>query len=419
MALPGVENTVPDAAQRTSFRSSWTQPEGMGPAMIIEGKIVDVNMVLWTVDVVSQFDNKWYLNVQVASPYLHFKRGEGIYVVPEIGAKCHVCIPSDGPPPFVLDFIMPQESLLDATTDDAPVGTESPTNSTFAGGRLAAKPGDIVARGRDGNFMILHRGGVLQIGATELAQRIYIPLQNLITDISQNYRHYNTGGSIQWFLAAGESETNPSTIRKDTYRLLAGDARATIRVAYGTLKDIVAEPPDGATSELSELGIGTSEDGPVVMEVVIAPDGFAPDTGTPDGSTPEQTVLRYLFDKKGNVFLRSEGSVLLKIRKKLRIVSDDNIDIVGKKNFSLKVTKTARIDGGDLLELNGKVVKINGGTRDCAHIGAVVECQITIPWISTPAAIGVPVSILPINPVTGQPHTIKGTIISGNSKVLV
>lgn len=418
--LPGVEhNSVADPSQRTAFRSSWSQPEGVAAATIIEGKIIDVNPTLWTVDVFSQFDQKWFLNVQVSSPYMHSKRGEGIFAMPEIGAKCHVCIPSDGPPPFVLDFIMPQESILDATTPDAPEGTEGATNSTFAGGRFRAKPGDIIMRGRDGNFVVLHRGGVLQIGASELAQRIYIPLKNLISDISQNYRHYNTGGSINWFIASAESESNPPTIKKDTYRLLAGDARATIRVAYGPLKDVVPEPKNGATSDLSQLGIGIGEDNPIVLEVVVAPEGFGADSGNPDADTPKQTVLRYFFDKNGNAFLRSEGSVLLMTRKKLRIVSHDNIDITTKKSFSLTVEETTRIDGGDLLELTAKITKINGGSKPTAHVGAIVECQITIPLVTTNAIPGQPCLIPPINPLTGQPQVLKGTIVTGNPTVLI
>jgi hypothetical protein len=417
--LPGVEHgSSPDPAQRTAFRSSWTQPEGVTGAMIIEGKVVDVNTTLWTVDVISQFDQKWFLNVQLASPYQHSNRGEGIYVVPEIGAKCHVCIPSDGPPPFVLDFIMPSESIPDATTEDAPNGTEGSSSSTFAGGRVKAKPGDIIMRGRDGNFIILHRGGVLQIGASELAQRIYIPLKNLICDISQNYRHYNSGGSHNWFIASAESESNPPTIHKETYRLLVGDARATIRVAHGPLKDVVAEPADGATSDLNQLGIGVGNDNPIVVEVVIAPDGFGPDSGTPDKDTPDQTVLRYFFDKKGNAFMRSEGSVLLMTRKKLRVHSEDSIDITTKKSFSLTVKNTTKIDGGSLLELTGKITKINGGSKPVATVGSVVEVSILLPLIGAPAVPGTPVVIPPINPTTGQPQVLKGTIISGNPTIL-
>lgn len=416
--LKGVENgSTPDATQRTAFRSTWTQPEGLVSSMVIEGKVVDLNPTLWTVDVISQFDQRWYLNIQVGTPYLHSKRGEGIFVMPEIGAKCHVCIPSDGAPPFVLDFIMPQESLLDSG-ESSQDGVEASTNSTYAGGRNLAKPGDITMRGRDGNFITLHRGGVLQIGASELAQRIYIPLQNLVSDISQNYRHYNTGGSVNWFVASGESESNPPTIRKETFRLLAGDARATIRVAVGQLKDTVAEPQGGATSDLNQLGIGVGDDNPIIVEVVIAPEGFGADNGSPNGDTPGQTVLRYFFDKQGNAFLRSEGSVLLMTRKKLRVVCEDNIDITTRKSFTLTVANTTRIDGGSLLEMTAGVIKFNGGSKPLAHVGAVVDVHITVPLISTPAAPGSPVSILPINPVTGQPQVLKGVIISGNPTLL-
>lgn len=270
-------------------------------------------------------------------------------------------------------------------------------------------------RGRDGNFVILHRGGVLQIGATELAQRIYVPLQNLVTDISQNYHHLNTGGSINWFLAAGESETNPPTILKETYRLLAGDAKATIRITKGLLKDFVPEPPAGAGSDLGQLGIGTSQ--PIVWEVVIAPDGFDAESGAIDSSTSKKTTLRYFFDEGGNAFMRCEGSVLLVIHNKLKLSVSDTIEIGTKKSFTLTAATTGRIDGGKSLELTAGVTKINGGTKPIATVGSLVEVRITVPLVGTSVAGG-PVTIPPINPVTLQPQTIKGTVISGNSTIL-
>lgn len=103
-------------------------------AHIYEGKVVDLNMNLWTVDVISQFDQRTYPNVQVSSPYMHSDRGSGIYVMPEIGAKCHVCVPSDGPPPFVLDFIMPQEGMARPDIPDQGDGALQPnTDATFSG----------------------------------------------------------------------------------------------------------------------------------------------------------------------------------------------------------------------------------------------------------------------------------------------
>src|SRR5688572_9587611 len=274
-SLPGVQTySEPNPGERSTFRSSWTQPEGAVGAHIMEGQVVDINLVNWTVDVVTKFDQKYYLNIQVSSPYAHFNRGEGFYAMPDIGAKCHVCIPSDGPPPFVLDFIMPQETI-DGASEDAPDGTDGgkggvtqeATAASFAGGRRRAKPGDIGITNRDGSFVRLHRGGVLQIGSTELAQRLYIPLQNLISDISQNYEHQNTGGSINCFIAQGESSSNPPTVCRHTYRLLANDAKATVRVAIGKVSDVISEPDVETRSDLSQLGFGGASQ-PTVCEVI-------------------------------------------------------------------------------------------------------------------------------------------------------
>lgn len=417
MPLPGVGPTsAPDPLQRSSFRTSYFQPEGVVGAIIIEGVVIDINLTLWTVDVASKFDQKQYFNIQIGSPYLHSNFGEGIYVMPDLGAKCHVCIPSDGPPPFVLDFIMPAETIPQAGPQD--ISSDSSSDSTFAGGRSRAKPGDIYIKGRDGNFVILHRGGVLQVGCSELAQRVYIPLQNLVTDISQNYRHYNTGGSINWFLASGESETNPSTIHKETYRLLADDEKASIRVSIGPAKDFVAEPSNGANSDLNQLGIGTGSNNPIVFEVVLSPEQFGADKGSLEKDTSKETKLRYFFDKKGGAFLRSEGSVLLHVRKKLRIVAQDNIDISTNKSFTLTAKSTGRIDGGDSLDIRGKVTKINGGSKPVATVGSIVEVRLTLPLTGMPAAIATPVVIPPIDPISGMPVVLKGVIVSGNPTIL-
>lgn len=413
-----------DPLQRQPFRAPYVQPEGLVGAHILEGKVVDINLKLWTVDVVSQFDQRTYLNIQIASPYLHSNRGDGIYVMPEIGAKCHVCIPSDGPPPFVLDFIMPAEGV-DSGGDDQGAGEQEPSNTSgFPGGRVRPKPGDIYIKGRDGNFVILHRGGVLQIGSTELAQRIYIPLQNLVTDISQNYRHYNSGGMEGWYLASGDSETNPPAIRRDVYRLLVGDERATIRVTKGRAKDFVTavDGDEIIGQELIGMGSVSSKDNPLIYEVVIAPEGFEPDTGAVNGDTAKATKLRYVVDKEGNATLAADGGVFLYTRKKLRIVAQDNIDIVTKKNFSLTVEETTSINGGKLLELRGKVIRLNGGSLPIATVGSQVEISIGLPLVSTlPAAIGTPIIIgpsgVPTSAGTPQP-TLRGVIVTGNATIL-
>lgn len=391
-SLPGVAAySQPSPADRSTFRTSFTQPEGAVGAHIHEGQVVDVNLVNWTVDVITKYDQKYYLNVQVSSPYMHFNRGEGFFAMPDVGAKCHVCVPSDGPPPYVLDFIMPQETI-DGTSDDAPDGTDgskggvtqSATAASFAGGRKRAKPGDIGITGRDGQFVILHRGGVLQIGSTSLAQRIYIPLQNLITDISQNYRHYNTGGSVNWFVANGESSSNPPTVCRHTYQLLANDEKATVRVAIGKLSDVITEPDEQTRSDVQQLGVGTDQ--PVVCEVVVAPDSIDAKSGDLTDATRGASVLRYFFDKSGNTLLRTSGSVVVRVGKRLRVRATENVELFGAKDFTFEFEGVGRLQATGGLDLAGKVIRLNGGTRPVATVGSLVTIVLNAPVPITTSA---------------------------------
>lgn len=399
---------------RTSFRTSWTQPEGLEASLHIECQVIDLNLANWTVDVISKFDQRRYFNVQIASPYMHFNRGEGIFVMPDIGAKCHVCIPSDGPPPYVADFIMPMETIDGASTD-APGGTDGgkgdvtqeSTAASFAGGRKRAKPGDIVIRNRDGSFLILHRGGVVQIGSTELCQRIYIPLQNLISDISQTYRHQNIGGSINWFVAPGESSSNPPTVQRNSYRLLAGDDKATLRVAYGKVSDVLKEPDQKTKSDLTQLGIGGDA---VVCEVVVSPDQIDADSGGYETDAAKDSVLRYFFDKAGNVFLRTEANVVLRAKKKLRARVDDNIEVFGGKNLTLEFDGAGRIQVANGLDISSSVIRLNGGTKAVASVGSIVTLTLAAPVpIVTSAGPG---TIL----IGAQ---MVGVVTSGNPTILV
>jgi len=406
-----------DPTQRTAFRSSWMQPEGGVGAHVMEGKIVNINLVTWTVDFISQFDQKFYFNIQVASPYMHSNSGEGIYAFPEVGSKCMLCIPSDGPPPFVLAFIMPVEVIPDTSTAEAPSGTQSRggpsktnTGASFAGGRVRPKPGDIYIKGRDGNFCILHRGGVLEIGATELAQRIYIPLRNLITDISQNYHHYNTAGAINWGVQDGPSEKNPPAFWKQSFRLFADDKKATVRIAMGTFSDLVRESDPDDVSNLEQLNIGDPD--PTVCEVILAPDAIEVDSATADADTSRQTKLRFFFDKTGGTYLRCNGSLYLSVKKKLRMLVKDDIDIIGKKNFKLLIDGVARIQGGKLLELStdGGVVKINGGSKPVATVGSQVLIAIP-PGVPVISPAGTPIGIVTPG------FVLFGTVSTGNPAV--
>lgn len=417
MPLKGLDyKGAKNPLERTGFRTSWTQPEGAESAFIHEARVIDINLANWTVDCITIFDQKRFFDIQVASPYMHSNSGEGIYVVPEVGAKCLVCIPSDGPPPFVLAFIMPAETVTDTTPDKddtKQLSPGTPTGSTYAGGRTRPKPGDIVMKGRDGNFCILHRGGVLQIGSTELAQRIFIPLGNLVTDISQNYNHFNTGGSVNWGIRPGSPDEDPETEYRHTFRVFANDEFADIRMALGSVHTPTQEPTGdaGGTSDINALGIGTDKNNPIVCELSLAPGGFDTHAGLPQKNIRDLSKLRFFFDRAGGAFLRFEGALAFRVKRKLRLRVDDNIDIIGKKNLTIDVDGTGTLRAGSLLELttDGGVVKLNGGSKPVATVGSIVRITIIAPVpILTPVGQG---TIL-----TGAVFT--GIVSTGNPTVL-
>lgn len=395
------------------FRTSHTQRAGHEPAKFVQGKVLNVNLVTWTVDILSQFDRHTYFDIQVASPYLHFNSGEGIYVVPEVGAVCMVCLPSDSSPPYVAHFLMPFESI-DTSAPDAPNGTRSrgsaqPSggDASFAGGRLRLQPGDIVLRGRDGNSIILHRGGVLSIGANELAQRIYIPLNNQVVDVSENYAHHNTGGSVTWGLQDGPSQSHFPAQHMQTVRVFADDKYADIRISSGRIYDPLSEP-DGNT-EAREAGIVGGDDNPIIYEIAVSPKGFVAQSGAvANAGTVAGSVYKFTFDRQGNTYTRCEG----------------NWVHLAKKNYTLKVSNTYAIEcdvgtitakngltlnGGTDTNINGTKVQVNNGDAPVARMGDPISwsggplyATITLgaPGAVGPAAMGAP---LPAQVVFGPP----------------
>lgn len=391
------------------FRNSMGSQAGNKPAEVVQGKVANLNLVNWTVDVTSQFDRKRYFDIQVSSPYMHYSKGEGISVMPEVGAKVMVTLPSDSSPPYVSGFLMPVENT-DMATADAPQGTTSQakpnrtsSGASFAGGRPVAKPGDIMIRTRDDNFLILHRGGVLQIGSTELAQRIYIPLNNLIMDVSENYAHYNSGGSILWSVQSGPSLENLPTEYTHVARIYANDKSADIRVKMGKVTDLVPEPGDGNQGDISNFGMNT-KDNFTIAEVTVGPNLFNPQTGTVESNTPpEAFVMKYFFDRAGNFFFRTRGNVMMRTHKKLKVEATGGIAFKTDADFSVVASGGATIDGGPLAHLKGSVVRLGPGAKPVATQGSLV--QIILPFTPIP---------IPGSP----PLTLFGTILTGSPSVL-
>jgi hypothetical protein len=406
-------------APRSSFRTSMTSSEGLDHTDIFMGHVTNTDLVNYTVDVVSQFDQVRLLAIPVGSPYQHSNRGDGFSVVPEVGAKCAVCWPGDSSPPFILAFIMPHETITDAgDTDEAPGGTESrgnssqgPTTASFAGGRPVGKPGDMFVRGRDGNFLYLHRGGVLQIGSTELSQRIYIPLNNLIMDVAENYTMYNSGGSIRWGIQDGEGETQLPSEFTQTFRVYANEQFADIRVAAGRVHDPVPETDTDALADEQVVGLAVTE--PVVYEMTLAKNGFNAEDGSPIVGAGNLVKLRFVFDRAGNAFMRMDGNVGILCKQRLRVRVKGPMEVFADNAFSLTVANDARVQVGGVFALSASVLKYNGGSRPVAFVGSQVA--ITLP----PTLLMVAPTPAGFAPIPPGLNTAIGVVTSGEPSFLI
>jgi hypothetical protein len=411
MMPDSVNRAMQKTVRETAFRNSWTAKQGHTPGTTAQGRITNVNMKNWTVDVISVFDRYRWLNIQVGSPYQNTFAGEGFFVVPEVGSCCMVVHPSDSTAPYVSSFVMPSETVSDSSASDAPTGTRShgnnpqyPSDVTFAGSRPAYTPGTLGMTGRDGQFVLLHRGGVLELGASSVCQRIFIPLANHMIDMSQRYYHHNVGGAVLWGMAEGPGQTNFPTTNIQTFRIMANDQFATVRIQTG---DVLNPIPDSS-------GVITDT---VVYEVTVIPEGINADSGDLASAAASKAVTyRYTIDKSGNVSMVMSGDVFQFYKKSFTISAVGTIAFNGEADGVMTFKNGLTVDGGDFATIKGKIVRLGAGSQAVARKGDLVvskaatiplKCLITFP--ATPATSG-PCMLQILD-------SIAGVITTGNDNV--
>lgn len=341
-----------------------------------EATIVDVNRRTWTVSVETTHSAKTVNDIQCLSPYLHYVGGAGVHHLPEVGAKCMIAWPSDNSPPFVLGYIGAARVIM--SDDGGPLrSTADPEGSTddvsFDSGRPELNPGDVALTTRDGNMVILRRGGVIQIGATPVAQRLYIPILNYIKDFCENYDLTTMGGELSW--TVGRVEEDPGANAPVRYTLLvnefAQDKKATVRISHFPLT-------------------GSSGEDKSAWEIVVSPQGISRD----DGSVQNETY-RLMINKDGKKveFIGAGRTVTVKGSDELKVEGDRKVVVDGDE--------THDVGGGFSVKAKGDVTAV-GRT---VYLGAdharqpVVRGTELLKWIaSEPFLSSTPGDPVKVNP---------------------
>lgn len=273
-----------------------------GPAYIESGVLVNVDVDRFTVDVACSFSQRRYLSIPAMSPYLHPYAGEGVYVMPEVGAPCWVCQPSEkGARPFLLGY-----------------GGMWDSDHTYRSFRPAMNHGDILFATRDRNMVFLRRGGVVQVQSTPLSQRMYMPLGNLIRDICEAYHLRSFAGEMSWEVDRTDETTT-------------GDRPTRMRAFVRDLAD--------AKHPIAELVMGDHDQGDKKFTLIVYDKGD-------DGRAVQVSCS---IEKTGNVTWDIEGDWSASVKGDWAVTAETG-DVKLKADAGagvIEVSKTLTLRSGD------------------------------------------------------------------------
>lgn len=291
-------------------------------------RIIDVDVENYSVSAATLVARKVFTDIPFATPYQHFANGEGIYFMPEVGSMCWICEPSDQNRPFVLGW--------------APVKRQD-NGKDMSSNKMPLNPGDIYLGTRDENFLILRRGGVLQIGGGPLSQRVFLPLNNTIKDLCENYSMQTIAGDLNWTVERNETTTTgdrPTSLTISA-RMLANDKNPIAVLRVGNHSGSGVQSP-------------ISQDADIALSLSIKASG---DAGA-------EVKIKAVVDKTGKIFLQALDDVYTKTSKGYTLEAGGNVTITSSKSVSISASESMNLTSSKITTLSGQEgVSISSGTR--------------------------------------------------------
>jgi hypothetical protein len=305
----------------TPTRSRSSAGTDARPASIFRAQVINVNSADYTVDV--QYESYPYSNhfdIPWMTPYVHQNQGEGVAIMPEVGSTVWVCRPSEsGKDAFVLGWTPIQEG------------------GTYRAGRVLLNPGDQYFSTRDGNFIALRRGGIVQIGASPVCQRLFLPIRNIIRDFAENYELTTPGGDLTWEVIRTEE---------------SGDGHSACLLTLEA-KEFSDDPN---ANPLITLKMGSHGDGnDTILSLQTRDKG--------NGSVKVSLTI----DKSGkinwavadDVIANLKGNLTLNIDKKMNAISQQDMNLESKAKLNAKGSEVHVSGGGATMDL-ARTASMNG-----------------------------------------------------------
>ena len=291
------------------------------------GRVIDVDVENYSVSVATTVARKVYTDMPFATPYQHFAGGEGIYFMPEVGSMCWICEPSDHNKPFVIGW--------------APV-RRNDNGKDFSSNKMPLNPGDIYLGTRDENFIILRRGGVLQIGGGPLSQRIFMPIKNTIKDLCENYSLQTIAGDLNWTVERDETTT---TGDRPTSLTVSARRQASDKYPLAVLR-MGHHLTSGVTSPISNAS-------DISFSLVVRASG---DEGA-------NVTIKTVLDRKGKIYLEAADDVYLRVSKgytlettgAVKVTCADSVTITSAKDMTLTSFQSATLSGKNSVSVSSGV----------------------------------------------------------------
>lgn len=224
-------------------------------------------------------------------------------------------------------------------------------------------PGDRIIKTVAGNKIIVRAGGAIQIESTSQCRTYWLPTQNLINTVCQNFELATSGGYFNWLLNKDEETTNLTLRAWDkltpenalqlevgTIPIPAeGDPEKAIQInpSDQLIAELSTGPLDPETLKMSQknLNIRVSYDGTVFLDI-----------------GPDKLTLK-IDGKTGNVEYITKGAITGTIEKDLTetikgaltalIEKDATITIKGAMTTAVEKDLTATVKGAANIKSTG------------------------------------------------------------------
>lgn len=291
-----------------------------GAAKIAFARVDRVNIPEYTVDVTTEFTHRNITDVPFSSPFCAPDHGGGINFMPEVGAYCHVCLCADGTK-FVFAWVLTPNTVTRSVLNEDGSVTQNADEPgpDFSGNRDELEPGDVYLGTRDGNRVMVRRGGMVVVKSGPLCQTVYIPIENAIRQLFQRKEELSPLGEVVWDhspLSDEEGESDTSALYRFKFKKKAEEdvsgGHFTVEVCAGDLSERMLDASkdsehlffNDSLRALNGSGSGLTS-GPGVVSMII----YSHEAGA--------KAFAFQLNQGGDGFLSFNSSVHIEVKNKL------------------------------------------------------------------------------------------------------